>query len=129
MTFRGGGPNAGRRVSGLAVAGTSLAGIGAAATAAAASLCCIGPAVVSIVGVGGAVAAAGLKPYRPFLILGSLVLLGVAFWLTYQPRTAAAAGAAACPTQAGRMSRRIVWIAAVVWLGALLLPGMLSFLP
>jgi mercuric ion transport protein len=111
------------------VVGTSLAGLGAAATAALASLCCVGPAVVSIVGVSGAVAPAGLKPYRPFLILGSMALLGVAFWLTYQPRTAAGQGAVTCPTRAGRMSRRIVWIAAVVWLGAILLPSVLSLLP
>jgi hypothetical protein len=47
-----------RSASWFAVVGTSLAGVGAAATATAASLCCIGPAVVSLVGVGGAVAAA-----------------------------------------------------------------------
>jgi mercuric ion transport protein len=121
-------PSEEQRGSGFAVVGTSVAGIGAAATAAAASLCCVGPAVVSIVGVSGAVAAAGLKPYRPFLILGSMALLGVAFWLTYQPRTAAGAGAVACPTRAGRMSRRIVWIAAVVWLVAVLLPSIVSLL-
>ena len=129
MTSPASTPGEARRTTGLAVVGTSLAGIGAAATAAAASLCCVGPAVVSIVGVSGAVAAAGLKPYRPFLILGSMALLGLAFWLTYQPRTAASGGAVACRTRAGRMSRRIVWIAAVVWLGAVLLPQVLSLLP
>jgi hypothetical protein len=51
------------RASRLAAIGTNLAGIGAALTAAAATLCCVGPAVVAIVGVGGAVAAAGLKPW------------------------------------------------------------------
>jgi len=123
------GPDEGRRTSGLAVLGTSVAGIGAAATAAAASLCCVGPAVVSIVGVSGAVAAASLKPYRVFLILGSMALLGVAFWLTYQPRTASGTGGAACPTRAGRVSRRIVWIAAAVWLVAVFLPSLLSLFP
>lgn len=118
-----------RRVSRLAAIGTSLAGVGAAATAAAGSLCCFGPAVVSIVGVSGAVAAASLRPYRPFLLLGSMALLGAAFWLTYRPRTAAGVDAIACPTRAGRTSRRIVWIAAVMWLGAVLLPFILSLLP
>ena len=89
-------------MSRLAAIGTSLAGMGAALTAAAASLCCIGPAVVAVVGVGGAVAAAGLKPYRPLLILVSMALLGVGFWLTYQPPTTVGSGAAACPTRAGQ---------------------------
>lgn len=113
-------------MSWLAAIGTSLAGVGAAATATAASLCCVGPAVVSIVGVGGAVAAAALKPYRPFLILGSLAMLGVGFWLTYQPRTGASSDAVACPTRAGRMSRSVVWIAAILWLVAVLLPVLVS---
>jgi len=113
----------------LAAIGTSLAGAGAAATAAAASLCCVGPAVVSIVGVSGAVAAASLKPYRPYLLLGSMALLGAAFWLTSRPRIAAGVGAVACPTRAGRVSRTIVWIAAVIWVGAVLLPSIVSLLP
>jgi mercuric ion transport protein len=115
-------------VSRLAAIGTSLAGMGAALTAVAATLCCVGPAVVAIVGVGGAVAAASLKPYRPLLIVMSMALLGLAFWLTYQPRAVRGSGAVVCPTRAGRMSRRIVWIATAVWLAAVLLPFLVSFL-
>ena len=118
-----------REVSRLAAIGTSLAGVGAALTAAAATLCCVGPAVVAIVGVGGAVAAAGLKPYRLLLILVSMALLGLGFWLTYEPRAVLGSGAVACSTRAGRISRRIVWIAAAVWLAAVLLPFLVSFLP
>jgi mercuric ion transport protein len=102
--------------------------MGAALTAAAATLCCVGPAVVAVVGVGGAVAAAGLKPYRPLLILISLALLGLGFWLTYQPRAVLGSYAVACPTRAGRISRAIVWIAAAFWLAAVLLPFLVTFL-
>ncbi|MFL5496800.1 MAG: mercuric transporter MerT family protein [Gemmatimonadales bacterium] len=102
--------------------------MGAALTAAAATLCCVGPAVVAIVGVGGAVAAAALKPYRLLLILVSVALLGFGFWLAYQPKAILGSGAVACPTGAGRLTRRIVWISAVVWLGAVLLPFLISFL-
>ena len=77
---------------------------------------------------GGAVAAASLKPYRPLLILVSVVLLGLGFWLTYQPRGAVGSGGVACPTLAGRLSRRIVWIAAAFWLAAVLLPFLVPFL-
>ncbi len=110
----------------LAAVGASLAGVGAASTATAASLCCVGPAVVSMVGVGGAVAAAALKPYRPFLILGSLALLAAGFWFTYRPSTAVGSGAVACPTRAGRVSRSVVWMAAALWLVAVLLPVLVS---
>jgi mercuric ion transport protein len=110
-----------RGASWVAAISSGLVGAGAAATATAASLCCVGPAVISIIGVGGAAAAAGLKPYRPLLILGSLVLLGLGFWLSYRPATASS-GVQACPTRAGRVSRGIVWTAAGVWLLAVLLP-------
>jgi mercuric ion transport protein len=106
----------------FAAIGSSLAGAAAAVSATAASLCCVGPAVVSIIGVSGAVAAAALKPYRAPLTLGSLVLLGVGFWLSYRPAPVGESGAVACPTRAGRLSRKIVWIAAAVWLFAVLLP-------
>jgi mercuric ion transport protein len=112
----------------VAAIGSSLAGAGAAASATAASLCCVGPAVVSIVGVSGAVAAAALQPYRSFLLLGSLVLLGVGVWLSYRPGAVSPPGAVACATPAGRLSRRIVWIAAAVWLLAVLLPFVIPLL-
>ena len=117
-----------REGSRLAAIGTSFAGVGAALTAAAASLCCVGPAVVAVVGVGGAVAAASLKPYRPLLILLSMALLGLGFWLTYRPRAADGSSGVTCPTRAGRLSRRIVWIAAAFWLAAVLLPFLVPFL-
>jgi mercuric ion transport protein len=112
----------------IASIGSSLAGAGAAATATAASLCCVGPAVLSIVGVGGAVAAASLKPYRPLLILGSLVMLGVGFWLSYRPGAVGGSSGVACPTSAGRVSRSIVWISAGIWLLAVLLPVLVPLL-
>src|SRR5262249_11712027 len=110
----------------FAAIGSSFAGVGAAATAAAGTFCCFGPAAVSILGVGGAVATAALKPYRGMLLLGSLALLVLGFWLTHQPKTVE--GVAACPTRAGRMSRRIVWGAAIIWLLAVLLPILFTLL-
>ena len=49
----------------LATLGAATSGIGGALTASFAALCCIGPVTVALLGAGGAVAAAGLKPYRP----------------------------------------------------------------
>src|SRR2546422_9068347 len=106
--------------SATVVAG-AIGGLGAGLSAAAATLCCVGPGVVSLLGVGGAVAAAALKPYRPVLLLGSVLLLGAAFWLAYRPAAAAGAGAA-CPTRLGRLVRAVLWTAAVTWIAALVLP-------
>jgi mercuric ion transport protein len=110
---------------GIGAAGASLTGVGAAVTAMVASLCCIGPVVVSIVGVSGAVAAAGLKPYRPLLILASLALILAGVWFAYRPAMAPGSGAA-CPSRPGRISRSIVWIAAALWLAAILLPSFIG---
>ena len=45
---------------------SSIVGAGTALTSAAASICCIAPAGIAILGVNGAILAAGLKPYRPY---------------------------------------------------------------
>ena len=67
--------------------GSLLGGIASAGAAALAGLCCLGPVSVAVLGVGGAVAAAGLKPYRLPLLLGSAVLIGGAFWGTFRSRS------------------------------------------
>ncbi len=40
--------------------------IGSAGLAALATACCVGPVVVALFGVGGAIAAASMMPYRPY---------------------------------------------------------------
>lgn len=79
-----------------AALGAAAASVGSAASAALAALCCAGPATVALLGVGGAVAAAGLKPYRPLLLLGSLAVLGLGFWLSYR---GVSGPGRACPTR------------------------------
>jgi mercuric ion transport protein len=103
------------------IVGSTVGATGAALTATVASLCCVGPVVVSIVGVSGALLAAGLKPYRPYLMLGSLVLLALSFWLVYGPAARSVSGAA-CPARSGRTIRVVLWIAAGAWALALMLP-------
>jgi mercuric ion transport protein len=107
------------------VAGTAVGAVGAALTAALASLCCVGPIVVSVVGVSGAVLAARLGPYRPYLMAASLLLLGASFWPAYASPTFSPSGAA-CPTRSGRATRLVLWIAAAAWIVALLLPSVVG---
>jgi len=95
-----------------AVTGSALGALGSSAVALLASLCCVGPAVVAIIGVGGAVAAARLEPYRPYFLAASFTLLGIGFWRSYWPRSAAAG--AACSVRAGRTVRTVLWTSLAV---------------
>lgn len=107
----------------LATIGAATTGIGGALTASFAALCCIGPATVALLGAGGAVAAAGLKPYRPYLMVGSLALIAAGFWLSY--RRVEGQGAA-CPTRMGRVARGVLWVSGFLWIIAALLPTFTS---
>lgn len=91
---------------------------GAALGSAAASICCVGPIGITLLGVQGAIFAAGLKPWRYWLLAGSLGLIGVAFLLARRPL---AAEGAHCPTRIGRWTRRVLRASLVVWTAALLL--------
>src|SRR5260370_37272120 len=110
-------------------AGSPLRGTVAAATSAAASICCIGPLAIALLGVNGAILAAAFKPYRVYLLGGSLVLLASAFWSAY--RRPPMRDGAACPVPAGRLAPkglfgglghligagRVQCIASTVWVG------------
>jgi len=52
-----------------------------------ASMCCIGPASVSIIGVASFAGFSMFDTYRPYMIAASLIFVGVSFWLTYRRRT------------------------------------------
>lgn len=56
--------------------------VGAAIAAIAASLCCVGPLVLLAFGVSGTWIAnlTLLEPIRPFAIVVTIILLGIAFW-------------------------------------------------
>ncbi len=100
-------------------AGSVLSGTVAAVTSAAASICCIGPLAIALLGVNGAILAAAFKPYRVYLLSGSLVLLAGAFWSAY--RRAPARDGTACPVPAGRRTRILLWVALGLWIGAVVI--------
>ena len=121
MTADPGPPIEALRGERLAIAGAGAGGLGAAIAAAFAGLCCIGPAGVALLGVGGTLAAATLRPYRPWLLLLSLGLLGFGFWRTYGRRVQA--DGAACPIRVGRVARTVLWVSAIIWIIAAILPS------
>jgi hypothetical protein len=66
-------------------------------------------------------AAAKLAPYRAYFILGSIVLLGFGFWLAYRPGGGCVGKM--CTTTSARITRALLWIAAVLTVAAILLPN------
>lgn len=106
-----------RADKGIAV-GSAIGATGAAATAALATLCCAGPAVVAIIGAGGALTAARLEPYRPLFLTAAVVLLGLGFWRAYRPSPRGGA----CPVRTGRVVRAILWVAAAITVASAIAP-------
>lgn len=100
--------------------GAAAGGAGTALAAAASTACCVpilAPLLVSALGVGGAVWAAGLTPYSPYLLAGSGLLLAYGLWTVYRRRPAPPGDA--CPARRPRAVLIVLWASALLWLGAL----------
>jgi hypothetical protein len=79
---------------GVGALGAATTGVGAAVLALVAGACCVSPVIapliVGVLGAGGSVWAAGLKPYGWWILGGSALCLSVGFWSVYRPRSACA---------------------------------------
>jgi mercuric ion transport protein len=88
---------------------------GALAAGLAASACCLGPLVLAIAGIGGAASALALAPYRPYLLILTAALLGIAFYQAYRRPAAACAPGEACDMpRASRAGRILLWVVTTV---------------
>jgi mercuric ion transport protein len=115
------------------VARTSIAGLVAAFLA---SLCCIGPLMFAVfgVGVGAAGALAGtagflkaLLPYRPVFVALTLLLLGISFYHAYRKPSSVCATEAACAARSARgPNRKLLWLIAALALVLVLAPSWLA---
>lgn len=106
-----------------AAVGSATMGVGASVTATLASVCCTGPViapiVVGLLGATGAAAAAGLKPYTPYLFASSFLMLAFGFWSVYRARRACVlAGSAVSPGVALNISQVVLWAAAALWVAS-----------
>ncbi len=103
--------------------------VGAVVAAVGASACCLGPLLLLAVGVGSAGIGnlTAMEKYRPFWIAATLVFLGLAFFRVYgtQGKKACAPGAA-CPPDAGRKGKVLLWVVTFLVLGLLALPYAIS---
>ena len=105
---------------GSAVIGSSLGAITSGLVATATTFCCAGPAVFAVIGTSGVLAAARLEPYRIYFILASVALLGIGFWLAYRPKSGCIGKT--CATTSAKITRALLWIAALVTVAAIVLP-------
>ncbi len=108
---------------------------GAVLSAFLASLCCLGPLVFALLGIGGAGLLVKFAAYRPYLSALTLGLLGLGFFFTYRPtriaKAATVEGAAECDCEHPRSSRLgkvMLWIATAVVLAFLGFPYVAPYL-
>lgn len=83
-----------------------------------ASLCCLGPLVLGVLGIGSLGLAATIAPFRPWLLGLTGLFLAIAFYFAYRPEAAAECGRdGECRAPASRRSQRIsLWVVTVVTL-------------
>ena len=105
----------------LAAVAPAAGGLAGAAAGGFAALCCAGPSVAALLGASGAAASTALNPYRPALLGASLALIAFGFWRVYARRCVGPEGQA-CRMQPGRGIRTLLWVSALVWLAAALIP-------
>lgn len=97
----------------------------------AASLCCIGPLLFAVLGIGGAGLLVKFEPYRPYFTALTLALLGTGFYFTYRkPKPAAVAVSAddcGCELpRTNRFGKVMLWISTVLVILFLAFPSLLA---
>ena len=106
------------RAQSATLAGSVVSGIFASA-------CCLGPLVLSLLGVSGAAFAQRFEPLRPCLLVLTYGLLGGGFYLTYRPgkgKADCAPGEACEMPRASRVGKVMLWVATLIVLLATLFP-------
>lgn len=93
---------------------STFTGIGAVVSAVLASLCCIGPLVLTGLGVAG-LGAAGLaftlfEPYRPYLIGLTGLFLGLGFYVMYRKPAETCQEVVCAVPRSHRMQKAGLWI-------------------
>lgn len=105
---------------GAGTTGAAVTSAGGSLTATAAVACCVpvlSPLLVGVLGASGAAWVSGLRPYSPYLLLGSLGLLAYAFWRVYGPGGACETESPPAPRRVwlARITLALLWVSTVVW--------------
>ncbi|MER3446277.1 MAG: mercury transporter MerT [Candidatus Dadabacteria bacterium] len=109
---------------------TLFASIGSIISGFVASLCCIGPLVFVVLGLGGAAFFAKLEQYKLIFGLVSLAFLSLGFFFAYRGGEECSSGTscAAIDPKRRKLNRIILWIAAILVVAFILLPNIIGFL-
>lgn len=95
----------------------------AVVTAIVASLCCVGPVLFAVLGLGAFGAASMFESARPYLLAVAVLLLAVGFyWSYFRKREACKPGEACATKPVSRAGRMGLWIASVAVLAFALTP-------
>ena len=79
--------------------------------------------MVALIGAGGALAAARVEQYRPYLLAGAVAMLAFGFWRAYRPVGGAGR---ACSARTGRLVRVMLWCSAFLLIASALAPRLWS---
>lgn len=95
-----------------------------------ASLCCVGPLLFALTGLGGAGLLFELEPYRLYFIAVTALLLGAGFYFTYRsPRAGDSEPGCACPAPtANRAGEVMLWVVTVLVAAFLSFPYLAPYL-
>jgi mercuric ion transport protein len=94
----------------------SLLSSGAVGSAVAASICCFGPLLLAVLGLGGGAFLLKLAPYRPYFLGATALFLASAFYLTYRdPAEGACRSDGVCTNARDRRGQKIIlWVVATL---------------
>lgn len=107
---------------------TTLASTGSVLSALLASLCCIGPVIFALVGAGSVGFAFVFEPYRPYLLVLTVLFLGTGFYFTYRKREVKCEDGTCKVESASNLNKIILWIAATITVIFMLFPQILTLL-
>lgn len=93
---------------------TRLLAGGALGAAVAASICCIGPLVLAIAGLGGGALLLRFTPFRPYFLIATAFLLAGAFFLSYRRKETCEPGDPCANPKARRIQLFFLWFATIL---------------
>ncbi len=96
--------------------------LGSIFTAIAASICCIGPVVLAVIGVGGAGIFSKFEIVRPYFIVFTLILIGLGFYLTYRKKEVLCENGTCKIKKANKWNKISLWSATVLVIFLLAFP-------
>jgi len=106
-----------------------VVGVVAMASAGLASICCIGPLLVTGLGLGSLGLAAGLAHYRPLFLVLTAMILAVGFYLAYRKRSVACADGS-CELRSGSRTIKVgLWIVTILAATVATFPNWSSWVP